>query len=63
MAFFGRKEEEENPFADFDFSSIQTIEEEENPFEDFDFQSAGFGGESDSLGFSVDRAMKAVGTG
>jgi len=62
MAFFGRKEEEENPFANFDFSSVN-IAEEENPFENFDFQSAGFGEDSDALAFSVDRAMKAVGAG
>ena len=50
------REEEENPFANFDFDSVQ-LEENANPFADFDFSAAGFGGDSDSLGFSLDRAM------
>ena len=63
MAFFGREEEEEHPFADFDFSNTALKVEEEHPFKDYDFQSAGFGRDSDALGFSVDRAMRAVGYG
>ena len=62
MASFGRKEEEEHPFANFDFDSVK-LAEEENPFKEFDFQAAGFGGDSDSLGFSFDRAMRAGGRG
>ena len=56
------REEEENPFADFDFDSVQ-LEENANPFADFDFSAAGFGEESDSLGYSLDRAMRATGRG
>lgn len=56
------REEEENPFANFDFDSVQ-LEENANPFADFNFSEAGFGGESDSLGYSFDRAMKAGGRG
>ena len=56
------REEEENPFANFDFDSVQ-LEENANPFASFDFSSAGFGEESDSLGYSFDRAMKAGGRG
>ena len=55
------REEEENPFANFDFDSVQL--EEENPFTDFDFNAVGFGEESDSLGYSFNRAMKAGGRG
>ena len=58
----GREEEEENPFADFDFSSVQ-LEGDENPFAGFDFNTSGFGEGSDSLGYSFDRAMKAGGRG
>ena len=58
----GRDEEEENPFANFDFDSTNLVEEA-NPFAEFDFSSAGFGEESDSLGYSFDRAMKAGGRG
>jgi len=56
------REEEENPFANFDFDSVQ-LEENANPFASFDFSSAGFGEESDSLGYSFDRAMRATGRG
>jgi len=56
------REEEENPFANFDFDSVQ-LEENANPFANFDFSSAGFGEESDSLGYSFDRAMRATGRG
>lgn len=58
----GRDEEEENPFANFDFDSTNLVEEA-NPFAEFDFSAAGFGEESDSLGYSFDRAMKAGGRG
>jgi hypothetical protein len=56
------REEEENPFANFDFDSAQ-LEENTSPFAEFDFTAAGFGQESDSLGYSFDRAMKAGGRG
>jgi len=58
-----REEEEENPFADFDFGNAE-FQSEENPFADFDFSSVEFSGKSsDSLGFSLDRAMRAGGRG
>ena len=58
-----REEEEENPFADFDFGNAE-FQSEENPFDDFDFSSIEFSGKgSDSLGYSFDRAMKAGGRG
>ena len=60
---FVREEEEENPFANFDFGSV-SYQEVENPFEDFNFASVDFSGkDSDSLGYSFDRAMKAGGRG
>ena len=62
MPFHREKEEEKHPFADFDFGSLEAIAgDDEHPFADFDFASVG--ADSDSLGFSVHRAMKAVGTG
>ena len=34
-----KEEEEENPFADFDFGALNSAGEEEDPFADFDFSS------------------------
>ena len=60
---FVKEEEEENPFANFDFGGV-SYEEVENPFEDFNFASVDFSGkDSDSLGYSFDRAIKAGGRG
>ena len=69
------REEEENPFGDFNFSDNSFKDmEEENPFADFEFGAGEFSGRdfdagsfsgkgSNSLGYSFDRAMKAGGRG
>ena len=55
------REEEENPFAGFDFNAAMSSELEDNPFAGFDFDAAM--GSSDSIGYSFDRALSAAGTG
>jgi len=54
------KEEEEHPFANFNFNSVSESKKEEHPFANFNFSSAGG---SSALGYSFDRAMRAAGRG
>ena len=56
-----KEEEEENPFADFDFGALNSAGEEKDPFADFDFSSLNT--DSSALSYSFDRAMRAAGRG
>ena len=55
-----RKEEEEHPFADFDFGSASSPELSEDYYNNFDFNSGGSGSAFD---YSIDRLMRASGRG